>query len=75
MKKSYSNILELLRKGAEAIIYSKDFRYSEISQLACAASNNDTKLHIVVGDNLNAAEVDCIAMTAKEHAVFDFSRD
>ncbi|WP_300634567.1 hypothetical protein [uncultured Duncaniella sp.] len=71
MKKSYTNIADLIRKGANVKINSDDFRFSEISNLARIAANNETMLHIKVGDNINAAELAGIANTAKQFVLFD----
>lgn len=73
MKKSYSNIADLLRQGASVKINSDDFRFSEISNLALIAANNETTLHIMVGDKINAAELASIASTAKQFVILDFT--
>ncbi|MDE6277339.1 MAG: hypothetical protein K2M06_04445 [Muribaculaceae bacterium] len=73
MKKSYSHIADLLRKGANIKINSDDFRFSEIAALAQIAANNEAQLSINVGDKINAAELADIAITAKQFITLDFT--
>jgi hypothetical protein len=73
MIKSYANIADLLRKGANAKINSDDFRFSEISSLAKIAANNEVTISIKVGDNLNSAELADIATTARQFVMLDFA--
>lgn len=73
MKKSYSTIADLLRKGANVKINSDDFRFSEISSLAQIAANNETQLIMKVGDKINTTELADIASTAKQFILLDFT--
>jgi len=73
MKKSYSVIAELIRKGAHVKINSDDFRFSEILSFAQIAANNEVMLQIKAGDKINAAELANIADTAHQFVLFDFT--
>ncbi len=73
MKKSYTTIADIIRKGATVNINSDDFRFSELSSLAEIAANNNTALHIKVGDNINAAELSTLATAAGEYLTLDFA--
>lgn len=74
MKKSAENILALLRKGVPVKLLSDDFRFSELSEFARISSSAETDITLVVGDNLNFAEVMELANVSHGHIHIDISR-
>lgn len=69
-----SKIETRLSEGSESTVLSTPFTTLMLRNMAKAAFRGNTKLTIIVGDNLADWDVDSIMAEAPNNVAFDYSR-